>query len=502
MARSGRRSCAIVAPRSSPRNGQACKNRSPRLRAEGKAAEADQVAADLGDSTSPDGSTLFIVLPEVVEANPKGLNSVDATRPKDSNLKEPGRPGRDAIRLETAKALFDLATQASKPPESFALAEDCLRGVLDRQSDHLEARRLLGFVEYKGGWATPFAVRKLDEGSVYDAIYGWVKSDWVPHLQRGELPDRSLRRWLPTAEADALRRDWATRWVITTEHFRIETNVPLNEAISFGRKLENFHQLFYSLMADVIDPARLPLAQRFSKKPTVRPAGSPARNLYQVYYFATRDEYAQYLFPYQGEAAKTSLGTYVPRKESKQFGGTSYFFNDVNGQLDVESTLYHEASHQLLFESAGPDDYARNSGQYWVFEGLGTYFETLQHEPGGKIRIGGLVGPRVAQARRRLIDRKEFIPIDQFVSYGRARFQGDIGGGDIYLNYAQSMALAIYLMQAEGGRHREGFLDYVRDVYKGRYRGGAGRSLEDEVGIRYAVMNRSLLNYLGQAAKP
>jgi len=38
------------------------------------------------------------------------------------------------------------------------------------------------------------------------------------------------------------------------------------------------------------------------------------------------------------------LGTYVPRKESKEFGGIIYFFNDGRRQLDVTSTLYHEAS--------------------------------------------------------------------------------------------------------------------------------------------------------------
>ncbi len=35
------------------------------------------------------------------------------------------------------------------------------------------------------------------------------------------------------------------------------------------------------------------------------------------------------------------------------------------------------------------------------------------------------------------------------------------------------MALAVFLMQGDGGRHREGFLDYVRDVYKGRFRRGS-----------------------------
>ena len=98
-----------------------------------------------------------------------------------------------------------------------------------------------------------------------------------------------------------------------------------------------------------------------------------------------------------------SLGTYVPKKESKPFGGISYFFKDDGGQLDVTSTLYHEASHQLLFEAAGPSDYTRNVGNYWVFEGLGTYFETIQPEPGGVLRFGGLVGPRIAQARIRLL---------------------------------------------------------------------------------------------------
>ena len=29
------------------------------------------------------------------------------------------------------------------------------------------------------------------------------------------------------------------------------------------------------------------------------------------------------------------------------------------------------------------------------------------------------------------------------------------------------MALAVFLMQADGGRYREGFLDYVRDAYRG-----------------------------------
>ena len=470
-----------------------------RLRGEGKESDADQAGPGPGEDPSPDGSSRFVLLPEVVEGKPrKGLASVEAARAN------PGgganwRAERELIRLEAARALFDLAGEAAKAPEpSFALADECLRGVIARQPDQPEARRLLGFLPYQGGWATPHAVEVLARGFVEDPIYGWVEGDWVSHLRRGELPSPDLKRWLPAAEADDLRRDFANGWRITTEHFRIRTNVPLSEAISFGRKLEALHQLFFALMADVIGPDQLPMAQRF-KYTGAKPVLS--KNVYQVYYFATREEFAQHLAPIQGDGARISLGTYVPKKESRAMGGISYFFNDVGGQLDVESTLYHEASHQLLFESAGPDDYVKNVGQYWVFEGLGTYFETLQHEPDGSLRIGGLVGPRIAQARKRLLTRNEFIPIKELVAFNPARFKGD-QGGDVFLNYAEAMALAAFLMQGDGGRHREAFLDYVQDTYKGRFRGRSGRGLDDRLGMPYPELNRAFLDYLARRPKP
>ena len=459
-------------------------------------AVGDPGLAEAEAPASSDGPTRFVPLAEVVVALPKkGLANVEVDRAKG----DPAKPGRDAIRTEAAQALFELAGQAARATSTeFAFADACLRDVLERLPDHPEARRLLGFLPRSGGWATPYAAGQLAQGKVSDPTFGWVPGDWVPHLRRGELPGRPSNRWLPAAEADELRRNWADGWDITTEHFSIHTDVPLAEAISFGRKLENLHQLFFSMMADVIGPEQLPLAQRYrvaSLKPTVS-----KKPPHRVYYFANRDEYAEHLAPFQGEGSKLSLGTYLPKKENVHFGGISYFFKDVAGQIDVTSTLYHEASHQLLFESAGPDDYLRNVGNFWVFEGLGTYFETLQVEPDGSLRIGGMVGPRIAQARTRLVDRGEFIPIEPFVALNLARFQGTQGGGDIYLHYAESMALALFLMQAHDGRYREGFLDYVRDAYKGRFRGGSGRTLEDRVGVRYQDLDREFLAYL--SAKP
>jgi Protein of unknown function (DUF1570) len=472
-----------------------------RLKAEGKTLEAEQAAPDPADAPSADGSSRFILLPEVVAAKPK-------TTPTE----------RETIRLEAAKALFELAGQAAKPPEYYAFADDCLRNVLARQPDHAEARRLLGFLSYQGGWATPFAADKLNRKFVYDATYGWVDGSWVPHLQRGELPGpRGSNRWLPTADADALRRDWLTKggmthqtfksytWEISTEHFKIYTDVPLNEAISFGRKLEDLYQLFFAIMPDAIDPDRLPIAQRF-KKPDLKAVVPNPKDAFQVFYFATRDDYARFLAPFQGDEGRTNLGIYVPKKDSPVFGKVSYFFNDVNGQLDVESTLYHEASHQLLFETAGPDDYGRNVGNFWVFEGLGTYFETLQHQPDGNLRIGGLIGPRIAQAQKRLLVDHDFLPIADLVACSKFQFWGKNGGGSVYRNYAEAMALAVFLMQAGHERYREPFLEYIQDAYKGRFRASAGkplaRPLDDRLGARYPDLDREFLEYLGRGMKP
>src|SRR5206468_2859995 len=109
----------------------------------------------------------------------------------------------------------------------------------------------------------------------------------------------------------------------------------------------------------------------------------------------------------------------------------------------------------LLFESSVKGEYEKNTGNFWVFEGLGTYFETVEPQPDGSLLVGGLVGPRIMQARIRLIDRKQFVPTAHLVAMGKARFTGDDHAGDVYLHYAEAMALSVFLMQYDGQRYRE-----------------------------------------------
>ena len=121
----------------------------------------------------------------------------------------------------------------------------------------------------------------------------------------------------------------------------------------------------------------------------------------------------QALRPREGPTIVNTLGTYLPaRKGQPQTAGRSYFFRDDNGQLDNLSTLFHEVSHQLLFEGLTPATrQEQNVGNYWVWEGLGTYFETFTPQEDGSYQLGGLIGPRIAKAREDILIDGLFVPI-------------------------------------------------------------------------------------------
>ena len=435
----------------------------------------------------PDGPTRFVAMPGVVPARPAA-----SPTPVEQRI--------HVIRSRSASAFLDLARRAAKAdPPRYALSDSCLRAVLDRQPDQPEARRLLGYVPYQGGWARPFDIAQFREGYIDHPVFGWVRADWKPNLERGELPSPTVRgqvRWLSVKDADQLREGWDPPWQIPTEHFLILSNVPLAEVISFGRRLEAFHDLFMAIMADVQGDLS-PLARRFRDPKAV---GEPPGKRHTVYYFSSREVYLDRLSAkYDREMLDLSLGFYDPPKSSNG-RSPAYFFRDPGGQLPITANLYHEVSHQLLFESAGPNRYTQNAGNYWVFEGLGTYFETTEPQPDGSILVGGRVGRRMEEAIRSLVDHGRMIPLEIFVHHDESGFAHR--DPDIYLRYQEAMALTVFLMQGRERTYREGFLDYVRDAYRGRLRARTGRKLPERLGISYETLEAQLLAFLRKNRGP
>ncbi|MHC5536905.1 DUF1570 domain-containing protein [Singulisphaera rosea] len=464
-----------------------------RLEKAGDKKTADEVRRRMWRARDKDAATRFVPLPEVVPKADAGL----ANGPTSGKGAGENRP-TDLRKIveKSAKLLTSLAIRAASEPsgKQFALADETLRMVLERQPNHAETRRLLGYVAHEGGWATPYAVSMLREHRVSHPTFGWVDSSWIPHLEAGELPAPNRGtgppRWLPTDEADRLHERWESCWRIPTEHFLIQANVPLSEAIAFARQLELFHQLFFALVPDlIIDESRLPLAQRIKDKKLTGERPSP---VHLVYYFHDKSEYLEHVMTAHGPGYENSLGLYVPAKSGKNKRAPAYFYRDPDGQIEASATLYHEVSHQLLFESAGPNAYDRNVGNYWVFEGLGTYFETIVQEPDGSLSVGGVVGPRIALAKRHL-EAGTLLPIQRLVQLGQNAFTDR---EDVYLNYAEGMALAVFLMQADDERYRESFLDYVRDAYRGRLKSATGMTLKTRLGVSYETLDREFHTFL------
>ncbi len=454
---------------------------------QGDRAAAAGIRERIAPPEPADGASRFHVLPEVVPAAKPGPQA-------------PWQKAARAIESRTTAALHDLANRAARVnPPRYALAGLCLREVLERDPDDREARRVLGYTPYQRGWARPFAASQLAKGFIDHPIFGWVGKDWVEHLDHGELPAPSKTgqkavRWLPADQANQLRSGWNPPWQIFTEHFEIQTDVPLALAISFGRRLESFHDLFTCVMADVLGD-NTPLARRLKN---TAETNIPTAKPHLVLYFASKDEYVEHLIPRQGEKIARTIGFYDPPKPGKGGRAPAYFFHDPGGQLPVTATLYHEVSHQLLFENAGPNAYLKNKGNFWVYEGLGTYFESIVELSGGWLEYGGTVGRRVEEAAKSLIDEGRGVPLGQFVEFDRDDFNRDHA---IYLHYQQAMAFTLFLMQSNHGLRRAPFLDYARDAYHGRIKRATGRGLDDRLGETYSSLESQYLAYL-KARRP
>ena len=190
------------------------------------------------------------------------------------------------------------------------------------------------------------------------------------------------------------------------------------------------------------------------------------------------------------------MGIYIPpNKPRRASRGNAYFFSDKAGALDVTANMFHEVSHQcLLLESPSvtPTAHLKNVGNFWVFEGLGTYFETVAVQPDNSLLVGGFVGPRIRDARRRMLENGDAVPTERLVRLNKLGMLG-ANHDTARLHYAEAMALTVYIMEGRGGRYRDGFCDYVRDALRGRLRNDGNRQLDDRLGISYRELDAELL---------
>jgi hypothetical protein len=349
-----------------------------------------------------------------------------------------------ALRREQAAELFKAAKAASdagQPSRAYQL----LHEVIHEDSEHPQARRILGYTKSaRGEWVLPEAEKMVAQpGRLDHATLGWRAR---------------------------------TYWRLETLHFQIVTNHSPHEALELGRQLENLDALWRQIFFRYWSSPEA-LAARFAGRDEPL---APERPKMQVVLFKNSNEYQKQLAPAEPQIGVT-LGIYLHKQR------TSFFYA---GDTSVYPTWYHEATHQLFQESVpgatGDPGLERNFG---VLEGAALYMESLA-DHGSYWTAGGCESDRLQFARYRTLSGDFAMPLANLTALSREKVQKH---PEIRKLYAQAAGYTHFLIDGNDGKYREPFVDLLTAIYQGT---DAADTLAKRTGQDLAVLDQEYKSFL------
>ncbi len=386
------------------------------------------------------------------------------------------------VRQDYARSLYILSRLALKqgfPSYAFQLIHE----VAHRDSDHPIARRLLGYTRFGDEWTTPFAAQQTTRHQVWHEQFGWLPESHVSRYENGERNYK--RRWMSAAKEAEIRRDFDNAWEVQTEHYLVKTNHSLEKGVEIASKLERFHDYFVQTFAAFFYSAdELNKLFRDTGNRTLR---KRLRNPYVVHYYRTQDEYNKRLIKKIPQIEVTN-GLYLTKDR------IAYFFD--NPEANEDDTLYHEATHQLLFEQS---PILRNVGEkahFWIIEGIACYMESFQVVD-GQVVVGNPAFLRFDNARYRYLESGFYVPLFQFSAMGMFDFQTDRATMSKY--YSQASGLSHFFMHYEDGIYRDDLIKYISQIYSVRnMRAGPVQRLDDLTGVSFNELDQQYGDYIRQ----
>jgi hypothetical protein len=383
------------------------------------------------------------------------------------------------LREEYAKDVYLLSRRVLRAGFP-SYAYDLVREVAHYDPDHKSARRLLGFVRYGDKWLTPFAARQVRERKVWNEKFGWLPESHVERYEKGQRYYRG--RWISAEQEAELRRDFKNGWEIRTEHYLVKTNHSLERGVELAAALEDYYQFFFQTFASFFNTPQQ-MQQLFSGRTTSR--RQTVSRPHRVHYFRTRDEYNQTLVRKIPQIAITN-GLYYTTDR------TAYFFH--NAEADNESTLFHEATHQLFYESQLRDRRIAEDADFWIIEGIACYMESFRRD-NGEYSVGDPKYARFQAARyRRLVDNY-YVPLAKFARMSMVAFQTD---PNISKNYSQASGLAHFFMHFEDGRYRDQLIQHLSQLYNANLKLVHVQPLSELTGVPFEELDRQYLEYIKQ----
>jgi hypothetical protein len=374
------------------------------------------------------------------------------------------------LQLEYARELYLLSRRvlnAGFPSYTFFL----IREVAARDPDHKSARRLLGQVRYREDWITPFARSMMAKRNVWHERFGWLPKNRVERYDKGERYFKG--RWISAAQEAEVRRDFKNAWEIRTDHFLVRTNHSHEEGVAIARKLDAYHGFFFQTFAGFFNTPEQ-MQKLFAGSTSGLRAPIQAKP-HVVHYYRERDEYNRALVSRLPQIAITN-GLYYTADR------TAYFYHDPNGENDP--TLYHEAAHQLFYESQARERMVAADHHFWIIEAIACYLESFRPEK-GRITVGDPKYVRFHAARHRYLVDKYYIPLGKLSGMSMREFQSH---PKIARNYSQVSGLAHFFMHYDNGRYRDALIEHLSQLYVGSKRRRA-QSLAELTGNSYEELD-------------
>ncbi|HQU43248.1 MAG TPA: DUF1570 domain-containing protein [Pirellulales bacterium] len=351
------------------------------------------------------------------------------------------------LRQAQGKQWFELAQRAAKERQ-FAMAFQRVHATLREDPDHQAARRLLGYKRQQGRWLSPYESNKAQAHQVWHERFGWLPEKQVARYESGERFFKG--RWITADEDERLHAEIGRGWDVVTEHYQVRTDHSLEEGVRLASRLEEFYGVWRQLFVRYVVPDEQ-LARLFRE-------GAPANRVHrrhQVTYFRNREEYMRALGK-EHPAIGITTGYYAGPQR------TAYFFV---GDEEDDSTVYHEATHQLFSELKQVSQVGRDAN-FWVVEGIACFMES--YKPGNRlVTLGGADALRLDNARTWLLEKGQYLPLAELCALGMDDLQGH---AEIKMIYSEASGMTYYLLFAGEGRYRQSLVDYLSAVYANRDR--------------------------------
>ena len=397
-----------------------------------------------------------------------------------------------AVQLDYAKGLYNQAQLAL----NHNLASTTYRILLEILTvcpDYADARRILGYELYKQTWVTPYERKMLEDGYVDDPTFGWLPKDDVERYHNGERRFSSgitgfgsKGRWIAKDREAEVRRDFRNAWEIRTANFIVRTNHSQEKGVEIARALEDFHEYFRFLFAGFYTtPQQSQALFRGGSGRTL-----PDSKRYVVHYYASKDEYVRTLISRIPMIAETN-GLYMQEDQ------IAYFFH--NPEETSLAPLYHEATHQLFYESQETRTKPRNPGNlshFWIIEGIACYMESFDRSPDGSSFVTGNPSYiRFVNARQNLLHKNVFLPLQHLDSMGQLAYQQPPILA-LQQRYSESTGFAHFFMHYNNGEFRDALINHISQLYSSHPRVSQNPdSLSRLTDVSYSELDQLYRNY-------